>query len=69
MAAAAYTSTVESIRQRRRSGDAHHGRGADLQRLWLKGWLGVQKMKEIKALVIDGAVACPVAPINLRIIP
>jgi hypothetical protein len=35
----------------------------------LKGWLGVQKMKEIKALVIDGVIAGPAAPTNLRIIP
>jgi hypothetical protein len=34
----------------------------------LKGWLGVQKMKEIKALVIDG-LQLPTAPQNLRILP
>jgi hypothetical protein len=35
----------------------------------LKGWLGVQKMKEIKALVIDDSVpATPGAPTNLRIV-
>jgi hypothetical protein len=33
----------------------------------LKGWLGVQKMKEIKALVIDG-VGAPSPPTNLRIL-
>ena len=36
----------------------------------LKGWLGVQKMKEIKALVIDGsAPPRPSPPTNLRIVP
>lgn len=36
----------------------------------LKGWLGVQKMKEIKALVIDGATPPrPSPPTNLRIVP
>ena len=35
----------------------------------LKGWLGVQKMKEIKALVIDGTSTLPTAPKNLRIVP
>jgi len=37
----------------------------------LKGWLGVQKMKEIKALVIDGAAstAPPSPPKNLQIAP
>jgi hypothetical protein len=37
----------------------------------LKGWLGVQKMKEIKALVIDGSTqpALPSAPLNVRILP
>jgi hypothetical protein len=36
----------------------------------LKGWLGVQKMKEIKALVIDGTSTPlpPAAPRNVRII-
>ena len=34
----------------------------------LKGWLGVQKMKEIKALVVDGS-PLPTAPQNLRIVP
>lgn len=33
----------------------------------LKGWLGVQKMKEIKSLVIDGMY--PNTPRNLRIVP
>jgi hypothetical protein len=31
----------------------------------LKGWLGVQKMKEIKQLVIDGGVAPPPAPVTV----
>jgi len=36
----------------------------------LKGWLGVQKMKEIKALVIDGMPSPPPSPpTNLRIVP
>ncbi len=36
----------------------------------LKGWLGVQKMKEIKALVIDGTSSqLPSPPTNLRILP
>ncbi len=35
----------------------------------LKGWLGVQKMKEIKALVIDTTATPPSAPTNLRITP
>ena len=35
----------------------------------LKGWLGVQKMKEIKALVIDGtSTPAPQAPTNVRIV-
>jgi hypothetical protein len=36
----------------------------------LKGWLGVQKMKEIKALVIDGTSSTPPpsAPTNVRIV-
>jgi hypothetical protein len=36
----------------------------------LKGWLGVQKMKEIKALVIDGTTlpTAPRAPTNVRIV-
>ena len=34
----------------------------------LKGWLGVQKMKEIKALVIDTTVPPPQPPTNLRIV-
>ncbi len=36
----------------------------------LKGWLGVQKMKEIKALVIDGMPSPrPSPPTKLRIVP
>jgi hypothetical protein len=36
----------------------------------LKGWLGVQKMKEIKALVIDGTPSQrPSPPTNLRVVP
>jgi hypothetical protein len=35
----------------------------------LKGWLGVQKMKEIKGLVIaDASVPAPRAPTNVRIV-
>jgi hypothetical protein len=34
----------------------------------LKGWLGVQKMKEIKALVFDGSLP-PSPPQNLRVVP
>jgi hypothetical protein len=36
----------------------------------LKGWLGVQKMKEIKALVVDGLTPPPppAAPTSLRIV-
>lgn len=35
----------------------------------LKGWLGVQKMKEIKALVIDALSPPPSPPTNVRIVP
>jgi len=35
----------------------------------LKGWLGVQKMKEIKALVVDGTPSQLPSPANLRIVP
>ena len=31
----------------------------------LKGWLGVQKMKEIKQLVVDGVVTPPPAPVTV----
>jgi len=34
----------------------------------LKGWLGVQKVKELKALVIDSIATPPGAPTNLRIV-
>jgi len=35
----------------------------------LKGWLGVQKMKEIKSLVIDGvSTVAPQPPTNLRVV-
>jgi hypothetical protein len=64
-----YTSTSSPYMD---GGDADtHTTGAALtyNGYGLKGWLGVQKMKEIKALVIDGAIAGPAAPTNLRIIP
>lgn len=35
----------------------------------LKGWLGVQKMKEIRTYVTDGSVLPPSPPLNLRIVP
>jgi len=51
---------------------ATHTTGAPLTHngYGLKGWLGVQKMKEIKALVIDGtSPPRPNPPTNLRIVP
>jgi hypothetical protein len=49
---------------------ATHATGAALtyNGYGLKGWLGVQKMKEIKALVI-GATMRPMPPQNLRVEP
>jgi hypothetical protein len=50
---------------------ATHTTGAPLTHngYGLKGWLGVQKMKEIKALVIDGTSSqVPSPPTNLRIV-
>ena len=68
-----YTSTTSPYID---GGDpATHTTGAPLT--WngygLKGWLGVQKMKEIKQLVIDGTTPPPPPrpnpPTNLRIVP
>jgi len=62
-----YTSTTSPYID---GGDpATHTTGAPLtyNGYGLKGWLGVQKMKEIKALVIDGMY--PNTPRNLRIVP